>query len=107
MELIKIQEDGLTYGLDKETSKKIAEFERTLKNIKEQEDLLKKAILEEMEANDILKLETDDLVVSYIGSSDRETFDSKTFRVNHQELYDEYVKISSVKPSIRIKVKDE
>jgi len=107
MKLIKIQEDGLTYGLDKETSKKIAEFERTLKSIKEQEDLLKKAILEEMEVNDILKLETDDLVVSYVGSSDRETFDSKTFRVKHQELYDEYVKISPVKPSIRIKVKDE
>ena len=47
MELIRV-EDGLEI-LDPEVSKTIAEFERQIKSIKEQEDNLKKAILEEME----------------------------------------------------------
>lgn len=103
MELIKIENDVAV--LNAETSTKIAEFERQLKAIKEKEDELKQAILNEMEENNIIKLETDDLTITYIATSDRETFDSKSFKADHQDLYDEYVKMSPVKSSIRIKVK--
>lgn len=103
MELIKVEND-LTI-LDLEVSNKIAEFERQLKTIKEQEDELKKAILEEMEAKNIIKVESDDLMISYIAPTDRETFDSKSFKAEHQDLYDEYIKMTPVKSSIRIKVK--
>lgn len=102
-ELIIIENDIAT--LDVETSAKIAEFERQMKAIKEQEDELRQAILNEMEEKNIIKLETDDLVITYIAPTDRETFDSKTFKAEHQDLYDEYVKISTVKSSIRLKVK--
>lgn len=105
MELIKIEENGLTYGLDKNISEKIAEYERQLKNLKEQEDNLKLAILNEMEEKKLLKVETDDLSITYIAPTDRETFDSKAFKTEHQDLYDEYVKMTPVKSSIRIKVK--
>lgn len=103
MELIKVENENAILNLD--VSKKIAEFERKIKEIKEQEDSLKSMILKEMEANNILKLETDDLMISYIAPSDRETFDSKTFKAEHQDLYDEYIKMTPVKSSIRIKVK--
>lgn len=103
MELIRV-ENGLNI-LEEETSKKIAEFERQLKDIKAKEDELKQAILEEMEAKNIIKIDTEDITISYVAPSDRETFDSKAFKENHQELYDEYVKMSPVKSSIRIKVK--
>lgn len=103
MELIKVEND-LTI-LDLEVSNKIAEFERQLKTIKEQEDELKKAILEEMEAKNIIKVESDDLMISYIAPTDRETFDSKKFKAENQDLYDEYIKMTPVKSSIRIKVK--
>lgn len=103
MELIKVEND-LTI-LDLEVSNKIAEFERQLKTIKEQEDELKKAILEEMEAKNIIKIESDDLMISYIAPTDRETFDSKKFKAENQDLYDEYIKMTPVKSSIRIKVK--
>lgn len=102
-ELIIIENDIAT--LDVETSAKIAEFERQMKSIKEQEDELRQAILNEMEEKNIIKLETDDLVITYIAPTDRETFDSKAFKAEHQDLYDEYVKISTVKSSIRLKVK--
>ena len=103
MELIRV-ENGLAI-LDPEVSKTIADFERQIKAIKEQEDNLKKAILEEMEQRQIVKIETPDLLISYIATTDREAFDSKTFRADHGDLYDEYVKMTPVKSSIRIKVK--
>jgi len=103
MELIKIENELAI--LDPEVSKQIADFERQIKAIKEQEDNLKKAILEEMEQNQIVKIETPDLLISYIAPTDRETFDSKTFKTEHQDLYDEYISMTPVKSSIRVKVK--
>lgn len=103
MELIKVENEiGI---LDTEVSKKVAEFEKALKEIKEKEEELKQNILSEMESKNILKLETDSLTVTYIAPAERETFDSKRFREDNPDLYDEYVKFSPVKSSIRIKVK--
>lgn len=103
MDLIKI-ENG-TVLLDEQTSANIAAFERAIKSIKEQEDELKAAILAEMESKGIIKIDTDEIQITYIAQTDRETFDSKSFRAVDPETYDKYVKISPVKASVRIKVK--
>ncbi len=103
MELIKIENEIAV--LDPQISETIADFERKIKLLKEEEDKLKEAILKEMEENQIIKLDTPDLLISYVASTDRETFDSKTFKEDHQDLYDEYIKMAPVKASIRIKVK--
>lgn len=91
--------------LDLETSKSIAEFERKIKELKEAEETLKQNILDEMRKKNILKIETEEMVISYIAPSDRETFDSKRFRAEHADLFDEYVKMSPVKASVRVKLK--
>ena len=101
-DLIKI-ENGISI-LDIETSNKIAEFERQIKLIEEQEKALKEAIRAEMEAKGILKIETNGMTISYIAPSYREAFDSKKFKAENPDMYDEYVKLSPVKPSIRIKL---
>lgn len=103
MELIKIENDIVL--LDSEVSSRIADFERQMKLIKEQEDGLKQMILEEMESKGIVKIDTEDLTINYIAPTDRETFDSKSFKADHQDLYDEYIKMTPVKSSIRLKVK--
>jgi predicted phage-related endonuclease len=103
-ELITI-ENG-TAVLAPETAAKLAEFERKAKEIKEAEDEIRAKILEEMQQNDIKKIETDDMVISFVDASDRETFQTKEFRAEHADLYDEYVKITTVKPSVRIKLKE-
>jgi regulator of replication initiation timing len=94
--------------LNEDISNKIVEFERQLKAIKQQEDELKQAILEEMELNGIVKFEDENngLSITYVAETTRETFDSKTFRKEYPDVYDEYVKMSPVKSSIRIKVKE-
>lgn len=86
-------------------SKKIAEYERVMKELKEKENALKEAIKDEMEAKGIIKVENEDLIITYVASTDRISFDSTRFQKDHPDVYDEYLKISPVKSSIRIKVK--
>lgn len=88
-----------------ERLQKIAEFEKLAKEIKAKEDALKDEILKTMESFGILNIETPELKISYVAPTNRETFDSKTFRKDFEDLYDEYVVVTPVKSSIRIKVK--
>lgn len=104
MELIKI-ENG-KFNLDFRTSVELKTIANKIKLLKQKEDELKKAILEEMENKNILKIDTDEVSISYIASSDRETFDTKAFREKHNDLYDEFIKFTPVKASVRIKVKN-
>lgn len=94
-----------TAVLAEEAVAKILEFERMAKQIKEAEDNLKAAILKEMEEKNILSIDSPELRISYVAPTTRETFDSKAFREDFADLYDEYVKIAPVKASVRIKVK--
>lgn len=102
-DLIVVQ-NGLAI-LDPETAVAIADFERQAQLIKKKEDALKEAILKEMQGKNLLKLETPELSITYIAPTDRETFDGKAFRADNPALYDEYVKISPVKASVRLKLK--
>ena len=104
-EIIKVVE-GIAI-LDSATAHKIAECERKVKEIKEAEDALRTAILEAMESQGIKKLETPELTITYTEPTDREDFDKKKFRADNPDLYDEYVKFTTVKSSIRIKLKEE
>ena len=92
--------------LNAETASKIADFERQMKAIKEQEETLKQAILDEMEAKGIIKIDTGELLISYLFASDREVFDTKAFKKDHIDMYDEYIHMSPVKSQIRIKVRE-
>lgn len=102
MNEIIIQENNT---LSEEIEKQIVSIEKRIKKLKEQEEAMKAALLSAMEAKNLIKLETDKMVISYVAPTDRESFDSKKFKSDNPDLYDEYVKISPVKSSIRIKVK--
>lgn len=102
--LIRVEQN--TALLNPQVSQELAEFEKLAKNIKAKQDELKQRILEEMEAHGLIKIETDDLTITYIAPTSRETFDSKAFRKDNPDLYDEYVKISTVKASVRMAVKE-
>lgn len=99
--------EGKTPLLNPEVSIKLAEFERVVKEFKAKEEELKQKILDEMESKGIVSIKTPELTISYVAPTTRETFDSKTFRKDHPDLYDEYVGISLVKASVRMKVVSE
>lgn len=91
--------------LSAEVSRKIADFEKDMKELKAKEEELKKRILEAMEVNGCLKLENDILSVSYVASYEKESFDTKKLKEELPDIYDAYIKMSTVKPSVRIKTK--
>ena len=85
----------------------LVDLERQAKEIKAKQDALRARILEEMEAKGFKKIETEDISIVYKAGYDKETFQSKEFRADHPDLYDEYIKMSPVKASIVIKLKEE
>lgn len=102
--LIRIEKN--TVILNPQASSKLAEFERQVEEIKAKQKELKERILAEMEAHGIVKIETDELLINYVAPYSKESFDSKAFRKDNPDLYDEYVKISTVSASVRMKVKE-
>ena len=101
--LIVLQDDK--YVLEPNTSITIADLEIKIKELTAKRDELKKIILNEMEEKNLLGVESDYITISYTGPYDREDFKKEDFKKDHKDLYDEYVKMTPVKSSIRIKVK--
>lgn len=102
MELVKV-ENG--YILDKQSVEEIKEVEKLAKSLKAKQDAIKAELLKVMEDNNIIKFENEDLLINYIGPTQRETFDSKQLKADNPDLYDLYIKLSEVKASVRIKLK--
>lgn len=96
-----------TVLIDKNVQKDLKKLNDTVKALTTIIDEYKTKIKEEMEKKNIIKLESDVFTITYVESFDKETFDSKRFKAENKELYDEYVNIATVKPSIRIKFKDD
>ena len=91
--------------LNPKTAVAIADLERELKSLKEKSETIKAALLKAMEDNNVYKLSAPELDVTYIAASKRERFDAKEFREACPDLYDEFVKISPVAASVRVKLK--
>ena len=91
--------------LDKEISVQIAEFERQVKFLKAEEERLKKAIQEEMELKFIKGIKTDELTISYVAETYTESFNNEKFRLDHPDLYDEYLEMKPKKAFVKIGVK--
>ena len=88
--------------LDPDISHRIAEFKREAKRIKNEEKMLSEAIKDEMELKLIRQIKTDELTISYIMPTYNEVFDLERFRLDHPDLYDEYIVIKEKASSVRI-----
>ena len=104
-DLIIIAPNGAVLG--KDAYEMILSLERQAKEIKAKQDALREKMLAEMQAKGIKKLETDDISITFKDGYDKETFQSKQFRADHADLYDSYVKMSPVKASVVIKLKED
>lgn len=101
-ELIK-SDHGNMY-LDGGIEARIVELETAAKSIKNEQERLRDALLAEMEDKGIIKVETDHVTVTYKAAYDRETLDAKALRRDWPDIYDEHVRITTVRPSVTIKV---
>lgn len=85
--------------------KGIADMETRRKEMEADSALLKESLLEVMEKNGIKSFETDNIKLTVKAASERKTFDSARFKADHPEDYEKYLKTSSVKSSLTIKLK--
>lgn len=100
-----ITKQGAELILSHEVSARIAELERNVKLLKQEQDALKTAVQREMERLGIIKIDTPELLINYIAETDRETLDTKSLKEECPDIYDAYTKMTPVKASLRIKVK--
>lgn len=75
------------------------------KELKRKEEAIREIILKEMEDKNILKLESDNISITYKAPTERETFRTKDFKNDLPDLYDTYVEFTPVKSSLLIKIK--
>ena len=97
-------EDGIEM-LFEEAERQLVNYLHSIDLLKEMVDDLKSAVMKTMEDNGIIKIDTDNLLINYIGESEKETFQAKKFKTEQKELYDEYCKLTTVAPQLRVKVK--
>ena len=100
-----IERTGSDVMFSEEVCEKIISLEKQAKEIKKQQDSMKNEILDAMQKYGVFKIENEMLKIAYIPEHDAEKFDSKAFKEENPDIYDSYVKMSKVKPSIRITVK--
>lgn len=85
--------------------KGIADMETKRKEMEADSALLKESLLEVMEKNGIKTFETDNIKLTVKAASERKTFDSTRFKADCPDVYEKYLKTSSVKSSLTIKLK--
>ena len=85
--------------------KQIADYERMVKQAKAEQDKLRAGLLELMEQHNVKSWEGDLVKITRVPASEKESFDSKGFKDKHPELYNEFLKKSTVKASLRITLK--
>lgn len=80
-------------------------LENRMKADKARMDEIKTALLTAMEENNVVKIDTNEIKVSYIAPTDRETFDSKQFKLDYPDLADSYTKLTRTSASLRVTIK--
>ncbi len=98
--------EGDKYELTLEAINKLVEFEKSIKAAKAAEDEFKKTLLKEMEEAGVIKLDNEQLSIIYVAETVRESLDTKALREELPDVYDAYVRMSKVKPSLRIRLKE-
>ena len=75
------------------------------KELKEKKEKIREILLKEMEDKNILKLENENISITYKAPTERETFRTAKFKKDLPDLYDAYVEFTPVKSSLVIKIK--
>lgn len=87
--LIKIEEG--TAVLAPEAAEKIATMQNEAKKLEEALKEIKSRLFEEMKAQNVLKIDMPNLVITYVAETTTESLDSKALKKDLPEIYNEYV----------------
>ena len=89
-----------------ELERRVVGLKAQLKELEAQQASQKEAVMEFMVANSLKKWEvSDNLTFTYVEPTTRKSLDSKRLQAEYPELYEDYLKESEVKASLRITIK--
>lgn len=91
--------------LEKSIEEELAILDREIKERQEKYDFIKNKLLDYMKENEIKKISSDTVSVSYTAPYDKIKFNEKKFKQENEETYNDYCELSNVKESIRITIK--
>lgn len=97
-------QDGVLMKLT-DIERAIIEIKTRLAQAEEQKKSLTEALYQEMDARGVYKLDSPTLSITRIADTTAETFDSKAFRADHPELYDQYLRETQRKGYVKITLK--
>ena len=101
------QNNELELGkIEEQISLAIKDLQDKQKELVEKNEEIKEKLKLAMEENQIKSYENAYLKITYIAPTTRVTVDSKKLKEKYSDIYQECTKISNVKSSIRIKVKE-
>lgn len=92
--------------IEEQISIAIAELQNKQQELQTKNEEIKEQIKLAMEQNEVKKYENDYISITYVAPTTRTTVDSKLLKEKYEDIYNECSKTSSVKSSLRIKIKD-
>ena len=75
---------------------------KRISELTEEYNAIKAEVLEKMIEHNDKSFDTGDLLITYVAPTVRETFDSKKFKAEHEDLYESYLKTSKTKESLKL-----
>ena len=90
-----------------EAEQKIKDFDLLKKEVEKQAELLKQQLIDTMREQGIKSFENDNMKITYVEPITRETIDSTRLKKEMPEIAEQYKKISNVKDSVRITLKNK
>lgn len=78
---------------------------KRIKELTEEYDAIKSEVLQKMIENKDKSFDTGNILITVVAPSTRETFDSKRFKAEHEDLYGEYIKKSTTKESLKLTIR--
>lgn len=92
--------------LEKQISLAINDKLNKQKELIAKNDEIKEQLKIAMENVGLKKFENDYIAITYVDSTTRKTVDSAKLKEKYSDIYEDCIKVSNVKSSIRIKIKE-
>jgi predicted phage-related endonuclease len=93
--------------INNKISEVIADLKLKQENLENINKEIKEKILATMEENGEKKFENEFISITYVAPTTRTTVDSKKLKDEQPQIFEQYSKVSNVKSSVRIKVKNK
>lgn len=92
--------------VEKQISLAVADLQKKQQELTSKNEELKEQIKKAMEENEVKKYENDFISITYVAPTTRNTVDSAKLKAQFEDVYNQCLKTSNVKSSVRIKVKE-